>query len=154
MNNKKRILFLCTTNSCRSQMAEGIVKHLYGKQFEVESAGSKVTAVHPLAIKVMAEIGIDISNQRSKLVTEFFGQEFDYVITFCGGYSKTACPVFLGKAKQELHWDLIDPAEAKGDEEERLTVFRKVRNEIKNKFVEFIEQLNKNPDEYTTQSAE
>jgi arsenate reductase len=142
MNNKKRILFLCTTNSCRSQIAEGIVTYFYGDLFHVESAGSKITAVNPLAIKVMAEIGVDISKQRSKLVTEFAGQEFDYVITLCGGDSKTTCPVFLGKAKQELHWDFIDPAEAKGSEKEILDVFRKVRDEIKSKISQFVEQLN------------
>jgi arsenate reductase (thioredoxin) len=143
MSNKRRILFLCTTNSCRSQMAEGIVKYFYGDQFDVESAGSKITPVHPFTIKVMAEIGIDITRQRSKLVTEFAGQEFDYVITLCGGYSKTTCPVFLGKAKQELHWDFIDPADAKGSEEEILDVFRKVRDEIKSKISEFVEKLDK-----------
>jgi arsenate reductase (thioredoxin) len=142
MNNKNRILFLCTTNACRSQMAEGIVKYFYGNQFDVKSAGSKITAVHPFTIKVMSEIGVDISKQRSKLVTEFAGQEFDYVITLCGGYSKTTCPVFLGKAKQELHLDFIDPAEAKGSEEEILDVFRKVRDGIKSKISEFVEQLN------------
>ena len=118
-------------------MAEGIVKHFYNNLFEVESAGSKITVIHPFTIKVMAEIGVDIIKQRSKLVTEFTGQEFDYVITLCGGYSKSTCPVFLGKAKQELHWDFIDPAEAKGSEEKKLAVFRKVRDEIKNKISEF-----------------
>ena len=142
MSNKKRILFLCTTNSCRSQIAECIIKYFYSDQFDVESAGSKITAVHPFTIRVMAEIGIDISNQRSKLVTEFAGQEFDYVITLCGGYSKTTCPVFLGKTKQELRWDFIDPAEAKGSDEEIFSVFRKVRDEIKSKISEFIKQLN------------
>lgn len=141
MSDKKRILFLCTTNSCRSQMAEGIVKYFYGDICEVESAGSKIIAVHPFTIKVMAEIGVDISKQRSKLVTEFARQEFDYVITLCGGFSKTTCPVFLGKAKQTLHWDFIDPAEARGSEEERLAVFRKVRDEIKSKISDFVKQL-------------
>jgi len=122
-------------------MAEGIVRHFYNDQFEAYSAGSKVTPVHPLAIKVMNEIGIDISKQRSKLVSEFFGQEFDYVITLCGGYAKNSCPVFFGKAKHELHWDFIDPAEAKGNQEEILAVFRSVRDEIKNKIAELVRQL-------------
>ncbi len=124
-------------------MAEGIVRHFYPTRFDVASAGSKITEVHPLAIRVMAELGVDISQQRSKLVTEFTGQEFDYVITLCGGYSKTTCPVFLGKAKEELHWDFIDPAEAQGSEKEKLVVFRKVRDEIKNKIAEFVKQADR-----------
>ena len=122
-------------------MAEGIVRYFYGDKFEVESAGSKITPIHHYTTQVMGEIDIDISKQRSKLVTEFIGQEFDYVITLCGGYSKTTCPVFLGKAKQELHLDFIDPAEAKGSEEEILSIFRKVRDEIKSKIFEFVKQL-------------
>ncbi|MGQ9627284.1 MAG: arsenate reductase ArsC [Anaerolineae bacterium] len=128
---KRKILFLCTTNSCRSQMAEGILRNFYGNKFEAFSAGAKPSYVHPFAVKVMAEIGIDISNQRSKSVEEFTGQEFDYVITLCGDYAKEVCPVFIGKAKERLHWNFVDPAEAEGSEEEVLTVFRKVRDEIK-----------------------
>lgn len=142
MSNKKRILFLCITNSCRSQMAEGMVRHFYSDKFEAQSAGSKLATVHPLAIKVMAEIGIDISGQISKLVNEFAGQEFDYVITLCGGYEEKICPLFLGKVKQELHWDFIDPAQAKGSEEEILKVFRNVRDAIKHKIFDFFQQSN------------
>lgn len=130
---KRKILFLCTTNSCRSQMAEGILRNFYGNKFEAFSAGAKPSYVHPFAVKVMAEIGIDISNQRSKSVEEFTGQEFDYVITLCGDYAKEVCPVFIGRAKERLHWNFVDPAEAEGSEEEVLTVFRKVRDEIKMK---------------------
>lgn len=135
---KQKVLFLCNTNSCRSQIAEGILRYFYGDLFEVYSAGSVATSVHPLAIKTMAELGIDISNQRSKSVAEFIGQEFDYVITLCGDYTKGTCPVFIGKAKETLHWNFIDPAEAEGTEEEQLKVFRQVRNEIKKKLEEFV----------------
>jgi arsenate reductase len=107
---KKRILFLCTTNSCRSQMAEGIVKHYYGNRFDAHSAGARIAPVHPLAIKVMAEIEIDISKQRSKSIEEFLSLDFDYVITLCGENAKEFCPVFPGKAKQRLNWDFFDPA--------------------------------------------
>lgn len=123
-------------------MAEGIVRYFFSTTFEAKSAGSKLATVHPLAIKVMAEIGIDISRQKSKLVNEFASQEFDYVITLCGGYEEKICPLFLGKVKQELHWDFIDPAQAKGSEEEILKVFRNARDAIKNKISNFIQQLN------------
>jgi arsenate reductase len=137
---KQRILFLCTTNSCRSQMAEGILKAIGGEEFEVESAGAKPSFVHPLAIKVMAEIGIDITNQRSKSVAEFAGQEFDYVVTLCGDDAKVICPVFFGKAKERLHWNFADPAEAEGSDPEVLSVFRKVRDQIKTRIEKFIKE--------------
>ena len=140
MSNKKRVLFLCTTNSCRSQMAEGILKARGDGEFEAHSAGAKPASVHPLAIKVMAEIGIDISNQRSKPVAEFVGQEFDYVVTLCGDYAKDACPLFIGKTQQRLHWNFVDPAEAKGSEEEVLSVFRKVRDLIKTQIEKFVKE--------------
>ena len=136
---KQRILFLCTTNSCRSQMAEGILKAIGGDEFEVVSAGAKPSYVHPMAIKVMAEIGIDISSQKSKSVAEFVGQEFDYVITLCGDDAKVICPVFIGKAKERLHWNFADPAEAQGSEEEVLSVFRTVRDQIRRKIEKLIE---------------
>jgi len=141
MSEIKKILFLCTTNSCRSQMAEGIVKHQYKDGFDAYSAGAKPASVHPLAIKIMAEIGIDISRQKSKSVAEFNSQEFDYVITLCGGYAKDVCPVFTGKTGQRIHWDFVDPAEGDGTEEEILGVFRKVRDEIKAKIDDFVRQL-------------
>jgi len=140
---RQKVLFLCTSNSCRSQMAEGILRHFYPMQFEVYSAGAKPSSVHPLAIKVMAEIGIDISKQKSKSVETFSGQDFDYVITLCGDYAKKACPVFIGKVKKTMHWNFIDPAEANGSEEQILTTFRKVRDEIKVKIEEFIKGYNK-----------
>lgn len=143
MNNKKGILFLCTTSSCRSQMAEGLVRHFYGDIFNAFSAGAKTVSERPLAVKVMAEIGIDISKQKSKSIKEFFSLNFCYVITLCGENAKDICPVFPGKAKQKLNRDFLDPAEAKGEKEEVIQVFRKVRDEIKTKIDEFVKQLNK-----------
>jgi arsenate reductase len=128
---RKRVLFLCTGNSVRSQMAEGLLRHMAGNRFEVFSAGIKPSSINPYAIKVMAEIGIDISNQYSKNVSQFLAESFDYIITLCDN-AKQTCPFFPGKAVR-LHWDLPDPADAKGNEEEILTVFRKIRDEIKDK---------------------
>lgn len=131
---KKKVLFLCTENSCRSQMAEGILRHLKGDKFEVFSAGTRPSAVNPTAIKVMAEIGIDISGHRSKSVDEFQGTSFDFIITTCDAARET-CPVFPGKARH-LHWSFNDPAEARGSEEKILSAFRKVRDEIKQRVQE------------------
>ena len=131
---KKKVLFLCTENSCRSQMAEGIFRHLLGSEFEVFSAGSRPSAVKPTAIKVMAEIGIDISGHRSKSVDEFQGMNFDFVITTCDAARET-CPVFPGIARH-LHWSFNDPAKAEGSEEEILSAFRNVRDEIKQRIQE------------------
>jgi len=132
----KKVLFLCTGNSARSQMAEGFLKYMAGDRFEVYSAGVKPTAVNPLAIKVMAEIGIDISKHKSKSVMEFIDQSFDYVITVCGNAQKT-CPVFPGE-HEKIHWDLEDPAAAEGSEEKKIVVFRKIRDEIKKNILAFI----------------
>jgi len=134
--NKKRVLFLCTGNSCRSQMAEGFLRHMAGDRFEAFSAGVKPTQVNPLAIKVMAEAGIDISKHRSKSAMEFIGQKFDFVVTVCDN-AKQTCPIFPGKY-EKIHWDLEDPAEAQGTEEERLVFFRRIRDEIKNNVLAFI----------------
>ena len=134
---KKKVLILCTGNSCRSQMAEGILRHLAGDRFEVVSAGTTPSRVHPLAIKVMAEIGIDISRHRSKAVREFLGQEFDYVITVCDS-AKQSCPVFPGKAVK-IHWSFEDPAGAEGSEEECLKLFHRVRDEIRRKIESFLD---------------
>lgn len=140
--NKIKVLFLCVSNSARSQMAEGLLRHYYGDKFDVYSAGAKETSVHPLAVEVMKEIGIDISNQRSKLVSEFFGQSFDYVITLCGDYSKEMCPAFIGKVKnKKLHWNFPDPVEVEGTLEEKLDFFKKVRDDIKKKIDEFVEKI-------------
>jgi arsenate reductase (thioredoxin) len=125
---KKRVLFLCTGNSCRSQMAEGALRELAGDRFEAASAGTNPTRINPMAGRVMAEIGIDISEQRSKSVVEMMGERFDYIITVCDRARET-CPVFPGTA-QKLHWSFDDPAAAEGGEEKRLEVFRRVREEI------------------------
>lgn len=109
-------------------------------KFEAHSAGAEVSSVHPLATKVMAEIGIDLCGHRGKSVEEFLGQEFDYVITLCGDSAKKACPLFTGEAKRRLHWNFIDPAEAVGNDQELLAVFRRVRDEIKSKINEFLRE--------------
>ena len=131
MNEKIRVLILCTGNSARSQMAEGLLRHEGGERFEVYSAGTMASFVRPQAIEAMREIGIDISGHRSKSVDEFAGQQFDYVITVCDNANDN-CPVFPGKT-QRIHWSFDDPAEALGTEEEKLAVFRRVRNEIAEK---------------------
>jgi len=131
---KPRVLFLCTHNSARSQMAEGMLRNLAEGRFEVHSAGTEATHVRPQAIKVMEEIGIDISGQESKTLARYLGQPFDYVITVCDEANE-ACPVFPG-AKNRLHWSFEDPSRPYGSEDERLAVFRRVRDEIR----EHIEQ--------------
>ncbi len=133
---KKRVLFLCTGNSARSQMAEGLLRRLAGERFEVFSAGIKPTAVNPLAIKAMDEIGIDIARQRSKSVSEFVEHKFDYIITVCD-HSKQTCPVFPGQ-NQKISWDLEDPVLAEGMEEEKIMMFRKIRDRIKENLLKFI----------------
>jgi arsenate reductase len=129
MKEKPRVLFLCTHNSARSQMAEGILRNLAGDRFEVHSAGTEATLVRPLAIRAMDEIGIDISGQESKTLERYVGEPFDYVITVCDEANE-ACPFFLG-AKNRLHWSFEDPSQADGSEDERLGVFRRVRDEIR-----------------------
>jgi len=124
-----RILFLCTGNSCRSQMAEGLLRRLVPPGVgEIVSAGTDPKPVHRDAIWNMAEIGIDISTQRSKSLDEFLGQEFDYAITLCEE-AQQSCPAFPGAARC-LHWSLPDPAAAQGTDRERMAVFRTVRNEL------------------------
>ena len=135
MNMKKRVLILCTGNSCRSQMAEGILRQLAGDKFEVFSAGTKPSEVNKTAIKIMKEINIDISHHRSKHVNEFQGQRFDYVITVCDN-AKESCPFFPGETKV-LHFPFPDPPHAKAENEVTLNEFRKVRDMILNKFQEF-----------------
>jgi arsenate reductase (thioredoxin) len=131
-----RVLFLCTANSCRSQMAEGMLRHLGGDHFEAASAGAQATRVNPDAIRVMKEIGIDISTHRSKDAAEFRGQNFTYVVRVCDR-AKETCPIFPG-AFRYFDWGLDDPAAAKGTEEERLAVFRRVRDQIESRVTEFI----------------
>lgn len=126
---KKRLLVLCTANSARSQMAEGLMRHDHGERFEVESAGTKATLVRPEAIAVMKEIGIDISSHRSKLVDTFANQVFDYVLTVCDNANEN-CPVYPGHGTR-VHHSFADPAAVQGSEEERLIAFRNVRDEIR-----------------------
>jgi arsenate reductase len=124
------VLILCTGNSCRSHIAEGILRRAAGDLFEVHSAGSKPAGyVHPKAIEVMKEIGIDISAHTSKHLNEFLGQQIDTVITVCGNADE-ACPIFPGQMNR-YHWGFIDPARVKGTNEEILNAFRSVRNQIK-----------------------
>ncbi len=127
--SKTKILFLCTHNSARSQMAEGLLRHLAGDRFEVYSAGTEATSVRPEAIAAMAELGVDISGQESETLDRYLGEPFDYVVTVCDDANE-ACPVFPG-AKNRLHWSFRDPSRATGSEEEHLEVFREVRDEIR-----------------------
>ncbi len=130
MAEPKRVLILCTGNSARSQMAEGLLRHDGGGAFEVSSAGVRPGAVRPEAILAMAEIGIDISHHRSKSVDEFLGQDFDYVITVCDNARET-CPVFPGRAVMIHHSFEDPPAPGEASEEETMAVFRRVRDEIR-----------------------
>lgn len=133
-----KILVLCTGNSCRSQMAEGFLRS-FDPRLDVASAGSRpAERVHPNAVRVMAEAGIDISRGRPKNVSEFLGDAIDYVITVCGNADRD-CPAFLGEVKRRLHIGFPDPAEATGEPEEVLEVFRECRNEIKERFRELYE---------------
>jgi len=135
-----KILIICTGNTCRSQMAEGILKSMNPK-LEVFSAGTKAEQkVNPYAVKAMAEIGIDISYQKPKPVDNFLSIPFDYVITVCDG-AKEICPIFTGKVNHRLHIGFDDPAAAKGAEEEVMPVYRKVRDEIKERFKEFYNDM-------------
>jgi arsenate reductase (thioredoxin) len=128
-SGKQRVLFLCTHNSARSQMAEGLLRALAGDRFEAMSAGTEATHVRPLAIRAMRELGVDISGQESKTLDRYLREPFDYVITVCDDANE-ACPFFPGAANR-LHWSFEDPSRAKGSEEERLAVFRSVRDRIR-----------------------
>ncbi|HLN01560.1 MAG TPA: arsenate reductase ArsC [Bryobacteraceae bacterium] len=139
MTTKKRILVLCTGNSARSQMGEGLFRHEGGEGWEIFSAGTKPSVVRPEAIAVMREIGIDISDHRSKSVNEFTGKPFDYVVTVCDN-ARDNCPVFPG-AKQRIHWSLEDPATVEGSEEIRLASFRRIRDQIRDRVKTFFKHL-------------
>jgi arsenate reductase len=137
--NKTRVLFLCTGNSCRSHMAEGWLRHLAGDRYEALSAGAKPAGyVHPLAVKAMAEVGVDISQHRSKSIDEFNGQSLDVLITVCDN-ARESCPTFAG-AKKMLHWSFEDPAHATGNEEEKMAVFRRVRDEIRQRITNYLQE--------------
>lgn len=143
-------MILCTGNSARSQMAEGLLRHLAGDRFEVLSAGVVPSHVRPQAIEAMREIGIDISGHRSKAVDEFAGQEFDYVITVCNN-ARARCPVFPGKTER-IHWSFDDPAAIEGDEAARLAVFRRVRDEIASRLRAFVVDESKNREDAVVKS--
>lgn len=133
---KRRVLILCTGNSARSQMAEGLLRHLAGERMDVWSAGSRPSVVNPLAVAAMRERGIDISGQRSKHLDEFRSQPFDEVITVCDNAAET-CPIFPGPARR-IHWSFPDPAAAEGDEAARLEAFRQVRDAIEARLREWV----------------
>jgi arsenate reductase len=137
--SKQRVLFLCTHNSARSQMAEGFLRVLAGDRFEVASAGTEATEVHPRAVTAMAEVGIDLSRHASKTLDPFVGQPWDFVITVCDDANE-ACPVFPAAAKR-LHWSFPDPSRASGTNEEKLAVFRSVRDAIKRRIEEWLRAL-------------
>ena len=126
---KKKVIFICTGNSCRSQMGEGLLRNMAGDKMEVCSAVLKPGTVNPTAIKVMKEIGIDISHHTSDDVNKYIGDNFDYIITVCDN-AKESCPIFPGKGER-IHWSFKDPAEVVRSEEEELNEFRKVRDQIK-----------------------
>ena len=133
---KKRVLILCTGNSARSQMAEGLLRAIGGESVEVFSAGTNPSSVRPEAIAVMSEIGIDLAGHRSKHVREFDGQHFDYVITVCDDANES-CPIFPGDTAR-IHWSVPDPAAVEGSETERLAAFRRVRDSLAEAFRDFI----------------
>ncbi|MGC9318118.1 MAG: arsenate reductase ArsC [Armatimonadota bacterium] len=133
-----KVLFLCTGNSCRSQMGEGFLREMGGGRFEVHSAGTEVAdEIHPLAVRAMAEVGIDISDQFPKSLDRYDDDHFDLLITVCD-QARQACPMFLG-ADQQVHWSLQDPAEATGTEKEWMAVFREVRDQIRGRVEHLIE---------------
>ncbi|MDH4157654.1 MAG: arsenate reductase ArsC [candidate division Zixibacteria bacterium] len=136
-----QILVLCTGNSCRSQMAEGLLRRHLGESYVVTSAGSEPKGVHPFAVSVMREIGLDISLHTSKHLREFLDRDFDYVITVCDN-AAARCPTFPGRTRR-LHWPFDDPAEATGTEEQVIAEFRRIRDEIEAKVSQWVASLNK-----------
>src|SRR5713101_5403758 len=138
MTDKKRVLIICTGNVARSQMAEGLLRHAAGDQFEVFSAGLLPSYVRPQAVAVMNEIGIDISQHRSKSVDEFLDEQFDYVITVCD-HANERCPIFPGPV-QRIHWSVDDPVVG-GTEEAQLEAFRRARDELQGRIQSFVDDL-------------
>lgn len=134
-----RVLILCTGNSARSQMAEGLLRHMTNGKVDVQSAGTKPSAVRPEAVQALAKLGIDISHHRSKHVDEYIGQYFDYVITVCDN-ARESCPVFPSNTIR-IHWSFEDPAAVVGDEETRLAVFERIRDQIRERLTHFVDGL-------------
>jgi arsenate reductase (thioredoxin) len=143
MSDKQRVLILCTGNSARSQMAEGLLRHDAGDRFDVESAGTRPSRVRPEAIAVMRELGIDISGHRSKSVAEFAGQQFDYTLTVCDNARET-CPIYPGHANR-LHHSFDDPVAVEGTDDQRLAAFRRVRDQIRGYLQTFPPQATRKP---------
>jgi arsenate reductase len=137
--HRQRALVLCTHNSARSQMAEGFIRALASDRFEVESAGTEATRVHPLAVRAMDEVGIDLRGHVSKTLDRFLGDRWDYVITVCDSANER-CPFFPGAA-QRVHWSFDDPSAATGTDEERLAAFRRVRDAIRARLGEWLEEV-------------
>ena len=133
----KGILFLCTGNSCRSQMAEGFARKILPKDIKIFSAGLEPKGVHPMAIKVMQEIGVDISHQKSKNISEIPIDKIDLVVTLCGDAAER-CPIFPGKVER-IHWEIEDPAKDQGSDKEIVIAFRKVRNNIKSNIINYLQ---------------
>jgi arsenate reductase len=139
VNKKELVLFLCKNNSARSQMAEGLMKHYYEEYYDVYSAGADSTVVNPLAVEVMNEIGIDISEYEAKNMNKFLDIKFDYVITLCGSEEGT-CPFFPGISKKTIHHNFRDPYGFKGSETDKVIFFRQIRDEIKYWIIKEFEQ--------------
>jgi arsenate reductase (thioredoxin) len=135
---RERVLILCTHNSSRSQMAEGFLRALGGARFDVKSAGTEATRVHPLAIRAMDEVAMDIRGHTSKTLDRFLGETWDYVITVCDSANER-CPVFPGRVTR-LHWSFDDPAAVTGTEQERLTAFRRIRDEIEDRLRRWLDE--------------
>ena len=135
----KRVLFLCTGNSCRSQMAHGWLAALGGEEYEVLSAGIETHGVNPRAVQVMAEAGVDIRRHTSNKIDEYLDREIDLLVSVCSG-AREACPVFTGKVAERQHWPFDDPAGAEGSEEQILAEFRRVRDEIKSQVQVFLRE--------------
>ena len=142
MTDKLKVLFLCTKNSARSQMAEGLLRKIAGDKFDVRSAGIEPSFVHPLAQKAMEEIGIDISAHRSKGIKEFLGKvQFDFLITVCASADEQ-CPAGIASARGRLYWHYDDPAAFEGSEEEKLDKFREIRDKMQRKIVWWLKEMN------------
>lgn len=144
MTDKKRVLFVCVHNSARSQMAEAFLKALAGDRFDVMSAGLEPGTLNPLAVEVMKEIGIDISQNKTKSAFDLFkkGELFAYVITVCDAASAEQCPLFPGLLTAQIHWSFADPSAFTGNHEEKLTQTRVVRDAIKAKIEEWLREMN------------
>jgi arsenate reductase len=136
--SRERVLILCTHNSSRSQMAEGFLRALGGARFDVKSAGTEATRVHPLAIRAMDEVAIDIRGHTAKTLDRFLGEKWDYVITVCDSANER-CPVFPGRVMR-LHWSFDDPAAVTGTEDERLAAFRRIRDEIEDRLRRWLDE--------------